>query len=493
MNTSIVRYTLGHVLKLEGLLMLLPLVISLIYHESNGIYFLIVAAASLVIGILLSFRKPKDTVIYLKEGCIITSLSWIIMSIAGCLPFFLSGSIPDFTNALFETISGFTTTGASILSDIESLDNCMLFWRSFTHWIGGMGVLVFLLAIIPMGGGSNMNLMRAESPGPSVGKLVPKVRYTARILYIIYFGLTVLEIVLLLCGGLNLFDAVTTGFETAGTGGFSTKNDSLMSYSAYAQWVVAIFMILFGVNFNAYYLILFGDLKKSLTMEEVKHYFLVILVAVTAIFLNIVNTIGDTWTALRHSVFQVASIMSTTGFTTADFDTWSQAAKSILILLMFTGACAGSTAGGVKMSRFVVLFKTLGKELNSYIHPKSVKKIKMDGKPIEHEVVRSINVYFVSFMLILAGSVLIISLEGHDLVTNFTSVLACLNNVGPGLSKVGPSQNFAFFGNFSKYILMLDMLAGRLELFPLLILFHPSIWKEIFHKRILIRHKKNIQ
>ena len=255
-----------------------------------------------------------------------------------------------------------------------------------------------------------MNLMRAESPGPSVGKLVPKVRYTARILYIIYFGLTVLEIVLLLCGGLNLFDAVTTGFETAGTGGFSTKNDSLMSYSAYAQWVVAIFMILFGVNFNAYYLILFGDLKKSLTMEEVKHYFLVLLVAVTAIFLNIVNTIGDTWTALRHSVFQVASIMSTTGFTTADFDTWSQTAKSILILLMFTGACAGSTAGGVKMSRFVVLFKTLGKELNSYIHPKSVKKIKMDGKPIEHELDRSINVYFVSFMLILAGSVLIISL-----------------------------------------------------------------------------------
>lgn len=487
MNTSMIRYTLGHVLRLEGLFLFLPLIIALMYQEQSGVYFLIVAIICFLAGLLLSFKKPKNTVFYLKEGCIITSLSWILLSIFGCLPFVLSGEIPDFTNALFETVSGFTTTGASILSDIESLSHCMLFWRSFTHWIGGMGVLVFLLAIIPMGGGSNMNLMRAESPGPSVGKLVPKVRYTARILYIIYFGLTVLEIIFLLCGGIDWFNAVTTSFATAGTGGFGIKNDSLMSYSAYAQWVVAIFMILFGVNFNAYYLLFFGDFKKALKVEEVKHYFLIIGLSVTVIFLNIVNTMDNALECLRHVVFQVGSIITTTGFSTVDFDQWSQASKTILVLLMFVGACAGSTGGGIKVSRFVILFKTIIKEFNSYIHPKSVIKIKVEGKPIEHEVVRAVNVYFITFMTVFAGSVVLLSFEGHSLVTNFTAVIASLNNIGPGLELVGPTQNFGFFSNFSKYVLMIDMLAGRLELFPLLILFHPSIWKDMIHKTFLFK------
>lgn len=487
MNTSMIRYTLGHVLRLEGLFLFLPLIIALMYQEQSGVYFLIVAIICFLVGLLLSFRKPKNTVFYLKEGCIITSLSWIVLSIFGCLPFVLSGEIPDFTNALFETVSGFTTTGASILSDIESLSHCMLFWRSFTHWIGGMGVLVFLLAIIPMGGGSNMNLMRAESPGPSVGKLVPKVRYTARILYIIYFGLTVLEIIFLLCGGIDWFNAITTSFATAGTGGFGIKNDSLMSYSAYAQWVVAIFMILFGVNFNAYYLLLFGNFKKALKFEEVKHYFLIIGLSVTVIFLNIVNTMDNALECLRHVVFQVSSIMTTTGFSTVDFDQWSQASKTILVLLMFVGACAGSTGGGIKVSRFVILFKTIIKEFNSYIHPKSVIKIKVEGKPVEHEVVRAVNVYFITFMTVFAGSVVLLSFEGHSLVTNFTAVIASLNNIGPGLELVGPTQNFGIFSNFSKYILMIDMLAGRLELFPIIILFHPSIWKDMIHKTFLFK------
>ena len=487
MNTSMIRYTLGHVLRLEGLFLILPLIIALMYQEQSGVYFLIVAIICFLVGLLLSFRKPKNTVFYLKEGCIITSLSWIVLSIFGCLPFVLSGEIPDFTNALFETVSGFTTTGASILSDIESLSHCMLFWRSFTHWIGGMGVLVFLLAIIPMGGGSNMNLMRAESPGPSVGKLVPKVHYTARILYIIYFGLTVLEIIFLLCGGIDWFNAITTSFATAGTGGFGIKNDSLMSYSAYAQWVVAIFMILFGVNFNAYYLLLFGNFKKALKFEEVKHYFLIIGLSVTVIFLNIVNTMDNALECLRHVVFQVGSIMTTTGFSTVDIDQWSQASKTILVLLMFVGACAGSTGGGIKVSRFVILFKTIIKEFNSYIHPKSVIKIKVEGKPVEHEVVRAVNVYFITFMTVFAGSVVLLSFEGHSLVTNFTAVIASLNNIGPGLELVGPTQNFGIFSNFSKYILMIDMLAGRLELFPIIILFHPSIWKDVIHKTFLFK------
>ena len=487
MNSSVVRYILGHVLKIEGFLLLLPCLVSIIYQEKIGIYYLAVAVVCILLGTLMTYRKPESMVFYLKEGCVITSLSWIALSFFGCLPFVLGGDIPSFTDALFETISGFTTTGASILSNVEGLTYTSLFWRSFTNWIGGMGVLVFLLAIVPMSGGSNINLMRAESPGPSVGKLVPKVKYTARILYEIYIVLTILEFVFLLLGKMPVFDAMTTSFGTAGTGGFGIKNDSLMGYSVYIQWVVTIFMILFGVNFNAYYFILFRNFKKAFSMEEVRCYFLIILGAIGIIFIDIVDSCVSAFDALTKASFQVGSIITTTGFATADFNLWPQTSKTILVLLMFVGACAGSTGGGIKVSRFVVLFKTIVKELNSYIHPKSVKKIKIDGKPVEHEVVRAINVYFITFMIVFSTSVFAISFEGKDLVTNFTAVVATINNIGPGLELVGPTQNFGGFSIFSKYVLMFDMLAGRLELFPILVLFLPAVWKEL----LAPKHKKH--
>ena len=484
MNSSIIRYILGNVLKIEAVLLLLPCLTAVIYQEAEGFCFLGVSILCLFLGVLMTWKKPNNFVFYLKEGCIATSLSWVFLSFFGSLPFVFTGEIPSLTDALFETISGFTTTGASILSDIEALSHTSLLWRSFTHWIGGMGVLVFLLAIIPMSGGSHINLMRAESPGPSVGKLVPKLRYTARILYIIYFGLTILELILLLIGRMPFFDALTTTFGTAGTGGFGIKNDSMMSYSTYLQWVVTIFMILFGVNFNAYYLILLGSIKKAFAMEEVRCYFGIIITAIVIIFFETLSIFGNVFDTLTHVSFQVASIITTTGYSTVDFDTWSQASKAVLVLLMFVGACAGSTGGGIKVSRFVILVKTLGKELTSYIHPKSIKKIKMEGKPIEHEVVRSTNVYFITFMIIFAASVLAVSFEGKDLITNFTAVAATINNIGPGLEMVGPTQNFSLFNPFSKYVLMFDMLAGRLELFPLLILFHPAIWKDLFTQKM---------
>lgn len=478
MNRSIIRYILGQVLKLESAFLLLPCIVAVIYHERQGIYYVVTIAIGLVIGILMTFVKPKNMVFYLKEGCVATALSWIVMSLLGCLPFWFSGEIPSFTDALFETISGFTTTGASILSNVEALSHCNLFWRSFTHWIGGMGVLVFMLAIIPMSGGSNINLMRAESPGPSVGKLVPKIRYSARILYYIYIGLTLAEIIFLLAGRMPLFDSLCTALGTAGTGGFGIKADSMASYSVYLQWVVTIFMILFGVNFNAYYFLIFGDVKKAAAMEEVKAYFMIIGVAILGIVICIWNTTSGFFDALTQASFQVASLITSTGFATVDYNAWSSTAKTILIFSMMIGACAGSTGGGIKVSRFISVFKTVKKELDSYIHPKSVKKIKMDGKPIEHDVVRSINVYFITFILLFCVSMLLVSFEGHDLTTNFTAVLATINNIGPGLNMVGPAENFGFFKPFTKYVLMFDMLAGRLELFPLLILLHPALWKQ---------------
>ncbi|MDD7403024.1 MAG: TrkH family potassium uptake protein [Butyribacter sp.] len=484
MNRSVIRYILGYVLKIESILLLPSCLVALIYHEQAGWYHLLTAILCGILGILLTLKKPQSFVFYLKEGSVATALSWIVMSLFGALPFWLSGEIPSFTNALFETISGFTTTGASILSDVEALSYCNLFWRSFTHWIGGMGVLVFLLAIVPLSGGSQINLMRAESPGPSVGKLVPKSKSTARLLYLIYLGMTIIEILFLLAGGMNLFESLTISFGTAGTGGFGIVNSSIGGYSPYVQWVVAIFMILFGVNFNAYYYIIYRKWKKALSMEEVRTYFIIIILAVGIIFLNIVNTTNSALDALRHASFQVATLITSTGYSTVDFNLWSQTAKTVLVLLMFVGACAGSTGGGIKVSRIIILVKTIKKELTSYIHPKSIQKIKIDGKPVEHDVVRATNVYFVTFMIVFAVSVFVISFDGKDLVTNFTAVLATINNMGPGLEGVGPTQNFGAFSGISKYVLMFDMIAGRLELFPLLILFHPAIWKELF-----TRHK----
>ena len=382
MNTSIVRRVLGWLLALEGAFMMLPFAVGLIYREDTAWYFLGVGLLAVVLGLALSYKKAISSVFYMREGCVATALGWIELSFFGCLPFYLSGEIPNFTDAMFETVSGFTTTGASILSDVESLSHCMLFWRSFTHWLGGMGVLVFLLAVVQLPGGSHMNLMKAESPGPSVGKFRPKVRQTARILYIIYFVMTVAEVILLLCGGMPLFDALTTSFGTAGTGGFGIKNDSIAGYSPYLQWVVTVFMVLFGVNFSFYYLLLLRRLKDALSMEEVRTYFIIILTAIAILMWDLRSGGLSFLDTLRQAAFQVASIITTTGFATTDFNSWPQTSRTVLVILMFVGACAGSTGGGIKVSRIIVMFRTMIKELGSYIHPKSIRKIEMDGKVI---------------------------------------------------------------------------------------------------------------
>ena len=484
MNTSMIRYILGNILKLQALFLLLPAMTAMVYKEDTLVPYLVVAMSCLVLGFMMTWRKPKDTVFYLKEGCVATALSWIELSVTGAFPFVLTGEIPHFVDALFEMVSGFTTTGSSILSNVEALSRSSLMWRSFSHWVGGMGVLVFLLAVIPMSGGSNINLMKAESPGPSVGKLVPKIRSTARILYLIYIGLGVFMFLLLLCGKMPVFDALTTTFGTAGTGGFGIKNDSMTSYSPYIQWVVTIFMLLFGVNFNAYYLIIFRNAKKAFKIEEIRWYFAIIFLSVFVIFTDLMQFYPSLKDAVRDSFFQVASIITTTGFATADFNLWSATSKSTLVLLMFIGACAGSTGGGLKVSRLIILVKTIFKELTSYTHPKSIVKIKMDDKPIEREVVRSANVYFITYMIIFVVSVFCLTFENIDLISVFTAVAATFNNIGPGLEMVGPSANFGHFNDFSKIVMIFDMLAGRLELFPLLMLFHPELWKDTVKRKL---------
>ena len=484
MNTSIIRYILGHIIKIEGFLMLLPCVIALIFQEKELFTYLAVATLCILLGSLMTFKKAKDSVFYLKEGCIATVLSWTFLSLLGALPFMITGEIPSFTDAIFETVSGFTTTGASILTNVEALSYTSLFWRSFTHWIGGMGVLVFLLAIIPLSGGSNMNLMRAESPGPSVGKLVPKMRYTARILYIIYLTMTIIQFILLLIAKMPWFDAICIAFGTAGTGGFGILNSSCSSYSVTVQWIITIFMLLFAINFNAYYLILFGQIKEAFKMEEVRAFLIAVFATIALITFDISGAFGSSFEALTHAAFQVASLVSSTGFSTIDYDLWPAFSRTLLVLLMFMGACAGSTGGGIKVSRFVIIGKSIKKELHSYIHPKSVKQIVVDGKEVESGVIRSVSIYIITFLTIFVLSILIIALEEKDLITNFTSVIATLNNIGPGLSMVGPTQNFGHFSDLSKWVFIFDMLAGRLELFPLLLMFHPSIWHELIVRPI---------
>ena len=484
MNRAMIRNILGSVLEIEAVLLLIPVITALCYGENAGWYYLATAALCFLVGFLFKLRKATDTVFYLKEGCVITGLSWILMSAFGCLPLWVSGEIPRFEDALFETISGFTTTGATILNDVEILPKSILLWRSFTHWVGGMGVLVFLLAVLPLTGGSNMNLMKAESPGPSVGKLAPRVRSTAQILYGIYIVMTIVEMLLLAAGGMQIFDAVTLSFGTAGTGGFGVLNSSVGSYSAYQQWIITVFMILFGVNFNCYALIFFGQAVKAFKSEEVRSYLAVILFSVAIIFFQIKDGYASVENALRDSAFQVGSIITTTGYSTADFDLWPATSKTVIVLLMFIGACAGSTGGGIKVSRFVILIKSMAKELGSYLHPRSIKKIKMDDKMIEHEVIRATNVYFITFVIIFSVSVLLLSIENKDLVTTFTAVAATINNIGPGLEAVGPTQNFSNFSIFSKYVMILDMLAGRLELFPMLMLFNPLLWTEAIKQRL---------
>ena len=478
MNYSVVIYILGWIMEIEAAFLALPGIVSAIYGEKGGFAFLWVALGSAVAGSVIILRKPKNMRFYRREGVVTVALSWIRMSVIGCLPFVITGDIPHFADALFEMISGFTTTGATVVSDVEGLTKGSLFWRSFSHWIGGMGVLVFLLAIVPMAGGSHMNLMKAESPGPSVGKLVPKVRQTAKYLYIIYFALTVIEVIFLLFGGMNVFEALTTAFGTAGTGGFAIWNDGFVSVSPYNQCVVTIFMLLFGVNFGFYFLILTGKLRDALKFEEVRIYFIIVIASAIFIFINLRNfALYAPADGVRHAFFQVASIITTTGFASTNFDLWPETSRTILVILMFVGACAGSTGGGIKVSRFIIAIKSFIKEIISYLHPRSVKKIKVEGKPLEHETLRATNVYFMTYMVIFAVSVLLVSIENKDLVTNFTAVAATFNNIGPGLSMVGPMENFGHFTDFTKYILMFDMLAGRLEIFPMLLLFCPAVWK----------------
>lgn len=478
MNYSIIIYIIGWILKLEAAFMLLPCITALVYGEKTGFVFLFTMILCLAAGIPLTLKKPKQKAFYTKEGFVTVALSWIVLSVMGAVPFVLSGVIPHPIDALFETVSGFTTTGASILSDVECLPHCILIWRSFTHWIGGMGVLVFILSLLPLTGGYHMNLMKAESPGPSVGKLVPKVQSTAKILYSIYLGLTLLQIIFLLCGKMPLFDTLCTAFGTAGTGGFGIRNDSMGGYSIYIQVVVTVFMILFGINFNVYFFLLTKKFAQAFKSEEVRYYLGIIAVAIVIITFNVRHMFGSVEEALQQVSFQVGSIITTTGFATTDFNMWPQVSKTILIMLMFVGACAGSTGGGINVSRFVILCKTIRKELHLYIHPNAVKKIKMDQKVIPHEVVRATNIFLIVYVLIFFGSVFLIAFDNFDYTTNFTAVAATLNNIGPGLELVGPTQNFNLFSYFSKSILIFDMLAGRLEIFPLLLLFVKDTWKK---------------
>lgn len=478
MNYSIIIYIIGWILKLEAAFMVLPCITAAIYQEEAGFAFVITMALCLLAGIPLTAKKPNNKVFYTKEGFVTVALSWIVLSIAGALPFMLSRSIPNPIDALFETVSGFTTTGASILTNVEALPHCMLFWRSFTHWIGGMGVLVFILCLLPLTGGYHMNLMKAESPGPSVSKLVPKVQSTAKILYAIYFGLTLLEIILLLIGRMPLFDTLCTAFGTAGTGGFGVRNSSIADYSTYLQVVITVFMILFGVNFNIYFLLLTKKAAQAFKSEELRYYLGIIAISILVITFNVRHMFGSIGAALQQASFQVGSIITTTGFATTDFNQWPVVSRTILVMLMFVGACAGSTGGGVKVSRFVILCKTVSKELHLFLHPNAIKKVKMDQKSIPHEVVRSTNIFMIVYVLIFSLSVLLIGFNNFDLTTNFTAVAATLNNIGPGLELVGPTQNFAVFSGFSKCVLIFDMLAGRLEIFPLLLLFVKDTWKK---------------
>lgn len=478
MNITMIIYMLGWILNTIAGLMVLPVAVALYYHEASGKYFVICAFVMLAIGILLTRNRPVNTKFYAKEGFVMTALSWILLSVTGCLPFYYSGEINTFTNALFETISGFTTTGASILHEVEPMSHCMLFWRSLIQWIGGMGVLVFLLALLPLTGGQDLYLMKAESPGPSVGKLVPKVQKTAYYLYAIYFALTALEVICLVIAKMPLFDAVCTSFTTTSTGGFGTKNASLGDFSPAIQYVVCVFLFFSGFNYNFFFLLWIKRFKDAFRMEEIRLYCFLFLASMVIIIINLVQSAGYGFEeSFRHGFLQVGSIMTTAGFSSVDYDTWPELSKCILVLLMFIGGCAGSTCGGLKISRVLIYLKTVKKELHQLCHSRNIKVIQMDGKPVSHTVLRSANIFFITYLLIFVISILLISVDNYDGITNFTAVASALGNIGPGLSLVGPSMNFDLYSGFSKYVLMFDMLAGRLELFPLLVLLSPATWR----------------
>ena len=479
MKTKVVLHTVGQILLIEAGLLIIPLFVGLIYHEQASVSaFLITAVITAAAGGLLRRVKPGKSSIYAREGLAITGISWILLSFFGCLPFVISRQIPGFIDAFFETVSGFTTTGSSILNDIEALDNAMLFWRSFTHWVGGMGVLVFSMIIVPLGGKRSMYILRAEAPGPSSAKLVPKMRDTAAILYGIYFAMSALLLVLLLAGGMPLFDCFINVFGTAGTGGFSNHSASIGYYdSEYFETVLGVFMILFGVNFNVYYLIFLKRFKAAVKSEEFHWYLGIIAFAVITIAININSLYGSLHQAVRHSFFSVSSIITTTGFGTMDFDQWPEYSRTLLVLLMFIGACAGSTGGGLKVSRVMLLLRTAKRNMRRMLHSRSVESIRFEGRIVEEETLNTCMVYLTVYCLVTVASVVLVSLNNFPFEVNVTGVIACINNIGPGLGMVGPAGNFAAFSGLSKLVLAFDMLAGRLELFPVLFLFSLKTWK----------------
>ncbi len=481
MNLKMIGYILGKMLGVEALLLLLPAFVGLIYQEKSGISFLITAGILAVIFLLAGIRKPKNKKIYGKDGMLIVALVWLLWSLFGALPFTISGSIPSYIDAFFETVSGFTTTGSTILTDVEALPQCMLFWRSFTHWVGGMGVLVFAMMLTSLDKESGMYLMRAEVPGPEKDKLVPKMRESSRILYGMYLALSVIQVVLLFFGGMNLFDSLIHTFGTAGTGGFSNYALSVGHFnSAYIDVVISIFMILFGVNFGLYFLLLVRDFKPVWKNEELRAYLLIIAIATLLIAININGDYPNFMQSLRYSLFQVASIITTTGFATTDFNYWPMFSKWILILLMVIGACASSTGGGIKVSRGLVVLKTIKQSVKQLVHPKSVSIIRLNGKKMNSETLKNVYYYLMAYAVIAAGSVILVSLDNMDMETTLSAVMTTLNNVGPGFAVVGPMGSFADFSVFSKIIFSLDMLVGRLEIFPFLILFTAFAWRKKF-------------
>ncbi len=469
---------LGHIIKLEAALMLLPLAVALIYKEWRGaLTFTAVVLCAAALGFILTgiFKKAERT-IYAKEGFVIVAIAWIAMSLIGAFPFYLSGEIPSFIDAFFETVSGFTTTGASILTDVESMSHAMLFWRSFTHWIGGMGVVVLIMAILPDNSGRSIYIMRAEMPGPIVDKIVPRVRDISKILYLIYIALTAVMVVFLCAGGMPLFESLLHTFGTAGTGGFGIKADSLGSYSPYLQWVITIFMLIFGVNFNLYYLILNRKAKSALKSEELWVYLGIVALTSAVIAVNISPMFDSTADAVRHSAFQVSSIITTTGYSSVDFNLWPTLSKSLLLLLMFIGGCAGSTAGGLKVSRVVMLAKMIGRELKLMLHPRAVMSTKFEGKKLDETTAKSVGVYLALYCFVLIAVFLLISFDPFDIETNLSAAVSCFNNVGPGLSSVGPLSSYAGYSDFSTLVLSFAMLLGRLELYPILLTLTPSTW-----------------
>lgn len=478
MNYRMIIRILGTVLLILAGLMLLPLIAGLCYGEGI-LCFIVPILLSALTGGLLLLPKPKTTQIFAREGFVAVGLSWLAMSVIGALPFVISGEIPNYIDALFETVSGFTTTGCTVVSTPESMSRGVMFWRLFTHWIGGMGVLVFLMAVLPMSGEHSMHIMRAEVPGPSVGKLVPRARKTARILYLIYMGLTVLEAVLLRLGGMSFYESVLNAFATAGTGGLSTRSASIAAYdSLYIEMVIATFMVLFSINFNLYFLILIGRAKDAFGSDELHVFALMVAAAITAVAINIRPLYESMGQAFRYSYFQVASIVSTTGFGTADFDAWPEFSKSILLLLMFIGGCAGSTSGGLKLSRVMIVIKAAAAEVRQMLRPRSVNRVQIDGKRVTEPAIKAANSYFTLYILIILVCALLISVDGFDGATNFSASLACMSNIGPGVSMVGPTGNYAMFSAFSKIVLSFEMLLGRLEIYAVLILFIPTTWKK---------------